>query len=105
MKPISATERDKRRDELQRMLTPLQIKDREQFRSLIKREKDDELLADLRYNLGWDPDPRKSTWQAIEINRLITKRKARQEAFPEWVGIIIANLLALASLIVSILKK
>ena len=42
--------------------------------------------------------------ETIEINRLLTKRQRRREAVSERVGIIIANLLALASLIVSILK-
>jgi len=42
--------------------------------------------------------------ETIEINRLLTKRQRRREAVSELVGIIIANLLALASLIVSILK-
>ena len=82
---------------------PLQEEQREEFRATIKKEPDDELLVDLRYAFGWDPDPRKSTWKAIEINRLVTKRNARKEARPQWFAIIVSGLLALASLVVSIL--
>jgi hypothetical protein len=82
---------------------PLEEKQREQFRSIIKKEPDNELLVELRYVFGWDPDPRKSTWKAIEINRLVTKRNARKEARPQWFAIIVSGSLALASLIVSIL--
>jgi hypothetical protein len=101
---MSVENRDKQREKLLRTLKALPKEQREDFRSVIRTERDDELLADLRYDFAWDPDPRRSTWQAIEINRLLTKRQRRREAIPEWVGIIIANLLALASLIVSIFK-
>jgi hypothetical protein len=101
---MKSRNRDERREELRRKLQALTKDQREEFRSVVRAERDDELLADLRYDFAWDPDPRKSTWQAIEFNRLLTKRRKRREAIPVWVGIIIANLLALASLIVSILK-
>jgi hypothetical protein len=80
----------------------LKTLNQDEFRVAIRREKDDHLLGDLRYNFKWDPDPRKSTWQAIEINRLLTDRRARQAAKPQWIGIVLGNLIALAALIVSI---
>ena len=94
--------RDEQRQTLYAELVDL---DKERFRTAIAKVKDNHLLADLRYDFKWDPeDPRKSTWQAIEINRLLTDRKARREAIPQWVGIIISNLIALAALIVSLFK-
>jgi len=103
MQTTPPADRDKRREELRKKLEPLQKDQREQFRAIISEERDDELLPDLRYVFGWDPDPRKSRWQAIEINRLITKRNKRKEARPQWIAITVSTLLALAALIVSIL--
>jgi hypothetical protein len=103
MEPTALPNRDKRREELRKELEPLGKTQREQFRAVISKERDNELLADLRYDFRWDPDPRKSTWQAIEINRLITKRNKHKEARPQWIAIIVSSLLALAALIVSIL--
>jgi hypothetical protein len=75
--------------------------ERNEFRRRIKRL-DDDTLADLRYELGWDPgDPRKSSSQAIDINRLLTRRKARRQALPQWIGIAISGLIGLAGLIVA----
>jgi hypothetical protein len=93
--------RDEQRQILQTALADL---DKDKFRARIRKVKDNHLLGDLRYDFKWDPDPRKSTWQAIEINRLLTDRKARREAIPQWAGIIVSNLIALAALIVSLFK-
>ena len=103
MQTPAPTNRDKRREELRKELETLKKEQREQFRTIITKEPDDELLADLRYVFGWDPDPRKSTWQAIEINRLTTKRNKLKEVRPQWIAIIVSSLLALAALIISIL--
>jgi hypothetical protein len=61
------------------------------------------LLADVRYDFGWDPDPRQSSWQARYINRELTLRQIRHTTRPQWYGIVFSSLLALASLIVAIL--
>ena len=74
-----------------------------EFAQEIQNEKDDDRLGYLRYDFSWDPDPRKSTWQAIEINRLLTKRKERRMLKPAWIGITITALLGIVSLIVSII--
>ena len=57
MQTTPPADRDKRREELRKKLEPLQKDQREQFRAIISEERDDELLADLRYVFGWDPDP------------------------------------------------
>ena len=81
----------------------LRTLNKDEFRTAIRREKDDHLLGDLRYDFNWDPDPRKSSWQAIEINRVLTDNRARREAFPQWIGIVVGNVIALAALAVSII--
>jgi len=81
----------------------LKLMNRSEFIDRIRQEKDDGRLGYIRYDFDWDPDPRKSTWQAIEINRLLTKRKESRSLRPAWIGIIFASLLGLASLIVSII--
>ena len=60
-------------------------------------------LGYLRYDFDWNPDPRKSTWQAIEINRLLTARKDRRLVRPTWIGVAVAIAIGVASLIVAIL--
>jgi hypothetical protein len=54
------------------------LMNRSEFIERIRQERDDGRLGYLRYDFDWDPDPRKSTWQAIEINRLLTKKKNRE---------------------------
>ena len=77
---------------------------RDEFKREIKRL-NDETLADLRYVFGYDPaDSRKSSSQTIDINRLLTRRKAWREARPQWIGIVISALIGLAALIVAIIK-
>lgn len=93
------SERDRLRHELYERLKGV---DRDTFRAVIRTQKDNHLLGDLRYDFNWDPDPRKSTWQAIEINRLITDRNTRRQALPQWIGIVLGNIIALAGLVVSI---
>lgn len=78
---------------------------REEFKREIHKIKDNKRLADLRYPLGYDPHPLKSSVWAIDINRLITERNTRRSALPQWVGIIISGLIGLAALIVAILKN
>jgi hypothetical protein len=77
-------------------------------RDAFKREirgLDDETLADLRYEFGWDPqDPAKSAWQTRTINRLLTSRKDRRAARPQWVGIAVSASLGLAALIVALVR-
>ena len=85
------------------LFNELKSMNRPDFIDRIRQEKDDGRLGYLRYDFDWNPDPRKSTWQAIEINRLLTKRKESRSLRPAWVGIIFAALLSLASLIVSII--
>ena len=92
-----------RDEEIQALFDRFKDLDRKGFRASIREVKDDH-LRDLRYKFDWDPDPRKSTMQAIEINRLLTERKARRQALPQWIGIVVSNLIALAALIVSLLK-
>lgn len=98
MESTTTVNRDEQRRTLYEKLKDLK---REEFRAGIQKVKDDHLLGDLRYEFKWDPDPRKSTWQAIEINRLLTNRKARREALPQWIGIAIGNVIALAALLAS----
>jgi len=45
---MNVENRNKRREKLQRSLKALPKEQREGFRSIIRRERDDELLADLR---------------------------------------------------------
>ena len=91
------------REEIKRALYErLKALNKDEFRAAIRREKDTHLLGDLRYDFGWDPDPRKSHWRTIEINRLLTDIKARRQALPQWIGIVAGNLIALAALVVSI---
>lgn len=78
--------------------------ERSAFRREIKRI-DDDTLADLRYTFGWDPtDPRKSSIQAIDINRLLTRKKYWRLALPQWIGIGVSGLIGLAGLIVALAK-
>lgn len=93
-----------REEERGKLHVRLQSLDRDAFRAAIRAVRDDDLLGDLRYDFDWDPDPRKSTWQAIEINRLLTRRKEWRNALPQWIGILVGNILALAALVVAILK-
>ena len=94
--------RDERIQALYEGVKPL---NRDEFRTEIRKERDDHLLADLRPIFNWNPqDPSKSDWQVREINRLLTERKARRVAQQQWIGIGISNAIALAALIVSILK-
>jgi hypothetical protein len=81
----------------------LKTMDREAFKGRISKIKDDGLLGYLRYEFDWDPDPRKSTWQAIEINRLLTTRKNKRLIRPTWVGVFVAIAIGIASLIVAII--
>jgi hypothetical protein len=97
------TETDPREASRRALYERLNTLNKDEFRAAIRNQKDTHLLGDLRYNFNWDPDPRKSTWQAIEINRLLTDIRARREALPQWIGIVVGNLIALAALIVSII--
>ena len=90
--------------EPQRTFASLKELPRDQFKAAIKKNKDDDLLADLRYEFGWDPDPRKSSWQTRDINRELTRRKDWRAARPQWIGIAFSTLLSLAALIVAIVK-
>ncbi len=81
----------------------LKSMDRNSFKARISKVKDDGLLGYLRYDFDWDPDPRRSTWQAIEINRLLTARKDRRLVKPTWFGVAVAIVIGIASLIVAIL--
>jgi hypothetical protein len=101
-----ASQHPQSRDDLrQSIFTKLKMYQIDDFRREIKKMDDDDLLADLRYDFGYDPDPRKSSWQTREINRLLTKRKEWRSAQPQWIGILIGNLFALAALVVSLIKK
>jgi hypothetical protein len=81
----------------------LKVLNEDDFMAQIRREKDTKLLGDIRYKFGLDPnDPGRSAWQTREINRLLTDIKARREALPQWIGIVVSNLIALAALVVSI---
>lgn len=92
---------DPEREKLFQELSSLELSE---FKSRIIKEKDDGRLGFLRYSFNWNPDPRKSTWQAIEINRLLTKRKQARALIPTWIGIGFASILSIASLIVSIIS-
>lgn len=81
----------------------LKLMDKEVFKLRIAQVEDDGLLSYLRYEFGWDPDPRKSTWQTIEINRLLTKRKDWRLVRPTWIGVAVATIIGIASFIVAIL--
>jgi len=78
--------------------------DRKSFQKEIRKIKDNNRLADIRYPLGYDPDHLKSSSKARDINRLITERKRRKQALQQWIAIIISSLLSIAALIISILK-
>ena len=78
--------------------------DRTEFNIEIRKIKDNKRLADLRYPLGYDPHPKKSSSHAIDINRLITSRREAKVARPQWVGIIISSLIGITALIVALLK-
>jgi hypothetical protein len=92
-------------DTVQRTYAQLKDESSERFKGEIRRIKNDELLADLRYKFGWDPnDPRKSSWQTRDINRELTRRKRRREVMPQWIAIIISTILSIAALVVAILK-
>ncbi len=64
----------------------------DEFRARIAEIGDDDRLGYLRYDLGWAPDPRESSWQAKEINRLLTRRReagkqdlgASSATMPSW---------------------
>ncbi len=100
MEAQTADPRESKRHALYERLKAL---NKDEFRSAIRRENDAHLLGDLRYDFKWDPDPRKSTWQALEINRLLTDIRVRRAALPQWIGIVAGNLIALAALVVSII--
>lgn len=89
--------------EREHLYTKLKSMNQKEFAQEIKLEKDDGRLGYLRYDFSWDPDPRKSTWQAIEINRLLTRRKEVRTLKPAWIGIAITALLSIVSLVVSII--
>jgi hypothetical protein len=80
------------------------ITDSKSFQAEIGNISDDGILGYLRYDFNWHPDPRQSTWQAIEINRLLTRRKDRRLLLPTWIGIVVTGAIALAALVVSILE-
>lgn len=63
----------------------------------------DEQLADLRYLLGYR-HPGGTEWPVWDINRLLTRRKARREQLPQWIGIAVSFVTSIAALIVSIAK-
>jgi hypothetical protein len=77
---------------------------RETFRQEIAKIRNEDLLGDLRYRFGWDPDPRRSSPEAIDINRLLTRIKSKREARPQWIAIGFDTVLALAALIVALFK-
>ncbi len=79
------------------------IEDKELFKKEIESIKSNDALADVRYELGYDPHPKKSTWKARYINRLLTRRNKRKDAFPLWVGIVVSSIISICSLIVAIL--
>lgn len=90
----------KEHSELQPTYAKLKDLTQERFRTAIRKVKRDDLLADLRYEFGWDPnDARKSSWQTRDINRELTRRKARREVMPQWIAIVISTILSIAALL------
>ena len=67
------------------------------------RARPDAQLADLRYLLGYR-HPDGTEWPVWDINRLLTRRKARREQAPQWIGIAASFVTSVAALVVSLAK-